>query len=239
MRLHVETSGAGPLTAILLHGMMGSSESWCRVTPILVERGFRVLAVDLPGHGLSPRDAELTIERAAAAVVSTVEAEIGVPPTLAMGHSFGGLVLAAAAERLLPELAVYVDSPFRSRGGWDRAEAIAEYERDRLKRTVEQLQHSHPWRSDEECAAEARAAAHFDPASAAAVAAGSGGAWLPAPGSIVIRAEPSDYVDAEAAQALSRGGVLVRSIPGAAHSVWSSSFDDFVAALPEVFDRAA
>ena len=77
--LNVIEAGEGDRVAVLLHGMMGSAESWHRVVPLLVERGFRVLALDLPGHGLSPRDPELTIETAADAVVATL-AQAALPP---------------------------------------------------------------------------------------------------------------------------------------------------------------
>ncbi|MGH2816717.1 MAG: alpha/beta hydrolase, partial [Actinomycetota bacterium] len=43
-----------PLT-VLVHGVTSSSRTWWRVGPALAERGFRVLAVDLRGHGASPR----------------------------------------------------------------------------------------------------------------------------------------------------------------------------------------
>lgn len=235
MRLHVDAHGSSARAAVLLHGMMGSSESWWRVAPLLVDRGFRVLALDLLGHGRSPRDPELTVERAAHAITITIQAELDRPPALAIGHSFGGLVLAAAAKELRPDLAVYVDAPFRSRGGWDRAEAIAEYEKDRRERTYERLRARRPHYREQDCIVEARAAERFDPVSAASIAASAGGAWPPSAGSIVIRPEPSDYVDAELAAALAEQGVQVRSIPGAAHSVWYSHFDEFVAALPEAF----
>lgn len=235
MRLHVDVHGQGQRVAVLLHGMMGSSESWWRVAPLLVEHGYRVLAIDLPGHGLSPRDPELTVERAADAITMTVQAEAVEPPALAIGHSFGGLVLAAAAEALRPGLAVYVDAPFRSRGGWDLTEAVAEYESDRKERTYERLRASRPYYSRQDCVVEARAAERFDPASAASVAAAEKGAWPPAPGSIVVRPEPSDYIDTQSAAKLSEQAVQVRSIPGAAHSVWYSHFNEFVATLPEAF----
>lgn len=235
MRLHIAASGNGPAVAVLLHGMMGSSESWWQLTPLLVERGYRVLAVDLPGHGLSDRDPRLTVPRAAEAVAVAVAAETpGRPPSLALGHSFGGLVLAAAAAALKPELAVYVDAPFRSRGGWNRADVAAEYERDRCARTEEGLA-ARPDYTATDRTVEARAAERFDPETAAAVAAAAGGTWLPGPGSIVIRPEPSNYIDADTAAELSAQGVHVRSIPGASHSIWRSHFDEFLAALPEVF----
>jgi pimeloyl-ACP methyl ester carboxylesterase len=235
VRLQTEITGTGKRTAVLLHGMMGSSESWWRVAPLLAACGYRVLALDLPGHGLSPRDPELTVERAAAAAVDTVRAAAPSGVAVAIGHSFGGLVLSAAAPRLSPGLAVYVDAPFASRGGWDRDEVRGEYEADRAARTVDGLRTTRSYYSDRDCIVEGRAAERFDPDTAAAVAAAAGGSWPPAPGSIVVRADPSAYVPADAAADLEARGVSVRSVPGAAHALWYSHFDAFVAALPEVF----
>lgn len=235
VELHVVEQGDGARVAVLLHGMMGSAESWWRVAPLLVDNGYRVLALDLPGHGSSPRDPELTVERAAAAVVDAVALRTSERPAVAIGHSFGGTVLAAASRVLRPGLAVYVDAPFATRGGHDRAEVVGEYEQARRTRTVEVLRTSRPQYGERDCEVEARAAERFDVATAAAVAAAPGGAWPPEPGSIVVRAAPSHYVTDEDAQALETRGITVRGIPGAAHSVWYSHFDAFVAALPEVF----
>ena len=116
MRPHVDEHGVGPKVCVLVHGMMGSAESWWRLTPELVEAGYRVLALDLPGHGRSDRDRSLTVERAADSVVETIGELTTQAPAVAIGHSFGGAVLAAAASRLHPQLAVYVDAPFASRG---------------------------------------------------------------------------------------------------------------------------
>ncbi len=41
--------------ALLVHGVTSSSRTWWRVAPALAGRGFRVLAVDLRGHGASAR----------------------------------------------------------------------------------------------------------------------------------------------------------------------------------------
>jgi pimeloyl-ACP methyl ester carboxylesterase len=233
--LHVEEHGSGSAVVVLLHGMMGSSESWWRVAPELARAGYRVLAIDLPGHGCSPRDPALTIEGAADAIVRSVEQAGGGRPAVAIGHSFGGLTLAAAANGLRPGLAVYVDAPFVSRGGHDRIAVQAEYEHERRQRTEQSLALNRPEYGERDRLVEARAAERFDPATAAAVAAGHGGRWPPAPGSIVVRPEPSSSVTDDEAGALGRHGVTVRSIPDAAHSVWYSHFAEFVAALPEVF----
>jgi pimeloyl-ACP methyl ester carboxylesterase len=78
----------GPLT-VLVHGVTSSSRTWWRVGPALAERGYRVLAVDLRGHGSSPRAvAGLSLADLAADVAETVEG----PVDLLVGHSLGALV---------------------------------------------------------------------------------------------------------------------------------------------------
>ena len=63
MRLAVQESGNGSKTAVLIHGIMSDSRAWHRVTAELEEHGFRVLAVDLAGHGRSPRARTLLARR--------------------------------------------------------------------------------------------------------------------------------------------------------------------------------
>jgi pimeloyl-ACP methyl ester carboxylesterase len=113
--------------AVLVHGVTSSSRTWWRVGPALAERGFRVLAVDLRGHGASPWPvAGLAAADLAADVAETVAGAAGgreavaagaagpgpaAPPVdLLVGHSLGALValeLVAArpgfARRLLLE----------------------------------------------------------------------------------------------------------------------------------------
>lgn len=232
--LHHLEYGTGDRVAVLMHGMQGSAESWWRVAPRLADSGYRVLALDMPGHGESPRDPQLTIDGAADMVTRTVASLTDRPPALAIGFSMGGQVLAAAAERMRPGRAVYVDSPFTARGGWDRDEVLADYESSKRARTYDYLRSSRQHYSDTDCEVEARAAERFDPATWAAVSAGPGGRWMPAPGSLVIRADPSEYVSDELAAALRADGVEVVDIPGAAHSVWYSHYNEFMAALEPV-----
>jgi pimeloyl-ACP methyl ester carboxylesterase len=85
--------------AVLVHGVTSSSRTWWRVGPALAERGFRVLAVDLRGHGASPRPvAGLAATDLAADVAETVAAAAGSPEAvtapvdLLVGHSLGALV---------------------------------------------------------------------------------------------------------------------------------------------------
>jgi len=74
---------------VLVHGVTSSSRTWWRVGPALAGRGFGVLAVDLRGHGASPRaEAGLAVGDLADDVAGTV----GGPVELLVGHSLGALV---------------------------------------------------------------------------------------------------------------------------------------------------
>ena len=83
-------SGAGePL--LLLHGMGSSRRDFAAVAPALAER-FEVLAVDLPGSGLSPHLRQRpTVAAIADAVEQTLDAE-GIDTVHVLGNSLGARV---------------------------------------------------------------------------------------------------------------------------------------------------
>ena len=114
------------------------------------------------------------------------------------------------------------------------ADLAAEITTELGDRTVEGFRATRPHYSERDLVAKAHAAERFDPETAASVGVDAG-EWMPAPGAIVVRADPSAFVDDDTAARLEARGVQVRSIPGAAHSVWYSHYDAFLAALPEVF----
>lgn len=81
--------------------MTSSSRTWWRVGPALAERGHRVLAVDLRGHGASPRSeaglstadlADDVAETIGAVTAGSPGAAPGPPVDLLVGHSLGALV---------------------------------------------------------------------------------------------------------------------------------------------------
>ena len=97
--LHVVDEGhpASP-PAVLLHGFAGSLHWFDRFAPLLAS-DHRVVRIDLLGHGGSAKPAgEYTIEAQAAAVAATL-GQLGIDPALFVGHSFGGAVAVALAER--------------------------------------------------------------------------------------------------------------------------------------------
>jgi pimeloyl-ACP methyl ester carboxylesterase len=88
-----EGDGAARPLAVLVHGVTSSSRTWWRVGPALAARGFRVVAVDLRGHGASPRVAAgLAAADLAADVAETVTRAAGPVVDLLVGHSLGALV---------------------------------------------------------------------------------------------------------------------------------------------------
>jgi len=80
---------------ILLHSSGLSSRQYGKLVPVLVERGYRAVSVDLIGHGKSPPLAEgaAMTWRDDVAEVAALLAE----PAYVVGHSYGGLVALHAA----------------------------------------------------------------------------------------------------------------------------------------------
>ncbi len=100
--------GAGPRTAVLIHGYTDDAETWWHVGPALATSGWRVLAPDLRGHGSSPRADSYSLPLLAEDLVDTVPAGVD----LLVGHSLGAVVVNLAAPALRPERTVLVDPPW-------------------------------------------------------------------------------------------------------------------------------
>lgn len=98
-QLHVlDVNPAGAQTVLLIHGYGASTASWRPVIPTLAAR-FRVLAVDLPGFGLSDaRDGDYSVD-ALADVLAEVLRQKGVARVNVVGHSWGTAVAMAFALR--------------------------------------------------------------------------------------------------------------------------------------------
>ena len=96
---------------------MSDHRAWHRVSRELVEQGFRIIAVDLTGHGSSPRSRRYSPSAWADDVVETLRPLLTRRPDLIMGHSLGALVASMVGDRLAPRAAVYVDPAFAFPGG--------------------------------------------------------------------------------------------------------------------------
>lgn len=230
MRLNTRTWGQGPRTAVLVHGMMSDSNAWWQVGPALARRGYRVIAVDLPGHGQSPADPHATIDSFAKSLLESVPAE----PNLLIAHSMGSYICARALAQLRPRKAVYVDTPVGPAHDVDPAAMFGYLEHARRKRILDTLAEKHPDWDPHDHQVEAAAAQAFDPATAASLLASASGQDLTpetlSP-TLMIRAYPSRYVTDETVQELQRHDWSVRAVPGADHLAWFGNLSPFMAAL--------
>lgn len=93
-------SGKGRVI-VLLHGFLGSHEIWSEFSKKLSKR-FRVVAIDLPGHGRTPSIGYYHSTELMAQSVKAVLDHIGVRRYVIAGHSMGGYAALAFAE-LFPE----------------------------------------------------------------------------------------------------------------------------------------
>ncbi len=85
------TNDAGKVTIYLQHGIYGAKEYWRFQVKRLAERGYRVIALDAPGYGLSPLPDNLSFDLIAEASASLVRATAG-ERNVYFGHSMGGQI---------------------------------------------------------------------------------------------------------------------------------------------------
>jgi pimeloyl-ACP methyl ester carboxylesterase len=81
---------------VFIHGAQNDHSVWALQTRYLAHHGFRVLAVDLPGHGRSKGPALPTVEAMAAWLLAVLDAA-GVAKAVLAGHSMGSLIALEAA----------------------------------------------------------------------------------------------------------------------------------------------
>lgn len=86
-------------TVVCVHGWACSVYSYRRLMPLLADAGMRVIAIDLPGHGLSdkPDDVRLyTLDAQAGCILGAMDA-LGLSRAVLVGHSMGGPICARVA----------------------------------------------------------------------------------------------------------------------------------------------
>ncbi|OQX78877.1 MAG: hypothetical protein B6D64_05690 [Bacteroidetes bacterium 4484_276] len=105
---------------VLLHGFMESLHIWDDFTDVL-SKSFRVVRVDLPGHGGTPVMGEVHTMALMAEVVKTVLDALKIDKCVMVGHSMGGYVALEFAKQFPDLLAGFC--LFHSHAAADNAEA--------------------------------------------------------------------------------------------------------------------
>ena len=254
-RYAIAEAGAGePL--LLLHGFTGSATTWRDLWPRLTAR-FRVLAVDLPGHGDSDAPADpagYTISRVAADLVEILERRAALPARW-LGYSMGGrLALYAALHHptAVRTLLLESDSPGlataaeREQRRADDEALARRIERDGVASFVDEWEQLPLFAGLSRLPAEARAELRRQRLanSAAGLAnslrgMGTGAQpslWarlpaLAAPTLLLVGAEDDKFVDINRRMAARLPAAEVRIVPDAGHTVHLEQPQAFLAAL--------
>jgi pimeloyl-ACP methyl ester carboxylesterase len=100
-RIHYSDLGRGEVL-VLIHGYLETSEIWGSFARRL-EGKFRIISVDLPGHGRSDNFGELYTMDFMAEAISDLLGSLGIDKSFIIGHSLGGYITLAFAE-LFPEM---------------------------------------------------------------------------------------------------------------------------------------
>lgn len=96
--------GAGDVALVFVHGWMCDQTYWRHQVPVFKDR-FRVVTVDLPGHGDAAAErAEWSLEAYGADLAAVVE-HLDLEKVVLVGHSMGGAVILEAAPLLGDRLA--------------------------------------------------------------------------------------------------------------------------------------
>ncbi len=100
--IHVEDympSGAVKDTIVLIHGFGGSTYSWRNNITAFTEAGYRTVAIDLKGFGLSTKNKASSYSHTSqAGIVSEVVSSLGIQSAIFIGHSMGASVTLQLAE---------------------------------------------------------------------------------------------------------------------------------------------
>ncbi len=114
-------------TVVLLHGYLETGDVWDSLAEMM-EKRFRLIIVDLPGHGDSEVKGEIHTMEFLAGAVREVLRDAGEERVMMVGHSLGGYVTLAFVELFPDLLSGYV--LFHSHPHDDSPEAIARRNRE-------------------------------------------------------------------------------------------------------------
>jgi pimeloyl-ACP methyl ester carboxylesterase len=96
-KVHYSTYGEGKQAVVLIHGWTCDESVWAANVAELAQH-FRVLTVDLPGHGQSEAAPSNSMETYADAVTAAMQ-HAKIKRAVLVGHSMGGAVILAFARR--------------------------------------------------------------------------------------------------------------------------------------------
>jgi pimeloyl-ACP methyl ester carboxylesterase len=99
VKIAYEVRGKGDTALVFIHGWCGDREYWKHQVDEFA-RDYRVVTLDLAGHGESGKDRKKWTVDSLAEDVETLVKELGLKHVILVGHSMGGPVSLLAAKRM-------------------------------------------------------------------------------------------------------------------------------------------
>jgi hypothetical protein len=113
------TWGKGPVIWVL-HGWESRGSTFYKLIPLLIEKGFSIVAWDGPAHGDSPGKISNVVDHPRALSIDMNEGLFAEPVAM-IGHSFGGAAFAIFSKiHKMPPKTVIVSAPTRIIGVFNR-----------------------------------------------------------------------------------------------------------------------
>jgi pimeloyl-ACP methyl ester carboxylesterase len=97
--LRISDSLKGENVILLLHGYLETLSVWEEFSEALIKQNFRVISLDLPGHGLSESLPDINNMDFISDVLNEVIVKQRVEQCLVVGHSMGGYVALSFAKK--------------------------------------------------------------------------------------------------------------------------------------------
>src|SRR5258706_1301095 len=153
---------------LLVHGVTSNAGIWWRVGPAIAAAGYRVTAIDMPGHGRAPHTGSWStrfIDTAGDLARFIWAAGMAGPDLRVVGHSWGAMVSAnLPAAGLAPAKLVLLDPPALTHA---RMVALTEQPTERTYDTINEaaaaVHASNPVWSDGDVTAKATSLTGFKP----------------------------------------------------------------------------
>lgn len=112
--VHINDSKKGDKAVFLLHGYLETMYVWTEFAELL-ENDYRVITIDLPGHGISGTSPECNGTELCADVVRDMMDIVGLNKCTIGGHSMGGYVAMACIEKYperFDKLLIFNSNPY-------------------------------------------------------------------------------------------------------------------------------
>ena len=95
-----DTRGNGAIALVFIHGWASDRSFWHEQADVFAREGYRVVTLDLTGHGPFAPSSPPRFVLGLAADVEAVVRDLGLRRVILIGHSMGGPIALAAAKRL-------------------------------------------------------------------------------------------------------------------------------------------